>query len=238
MDLDPLVNVPRVRIYLTSYELCAAVTQLAIERIRAGLESRGFFHLALTGGQIGTLISEQLVAIWNRNPAVFAGLHIWWGDERFLPEMSEERNARPVIQHLRSSGAIHVHEAPSSDMTIDLDAAAREYRADVAGIAMDLALFGVGPDGHVASLFPGRWSASETRDVVAVRDSPKPPPSRITFSMAKINASESVWLLAVGENKQHAVVEIFRRDKVTPASNVHGTHETLLFLDRAANPTQ
>lgn len=229
---------PEIRIYRDRDELCAAVTDLAIKRIRADLEAQGVFHLALTGGEIGTLISEQLVAIWNRNPSEFTGLHIWWGDERFLPEMSEDRNAHPVVQYLQSGGAIHIHEAPSSDMTIDLDTAAREYRAEIAGIAMDLSLLGVGPDGHVASLFPGHWSRSETTDVVAVHDSPKPPTARVTFSMAKINASKSIWLLAAGENKQDAVIEIFARDKAIPVSFVHGTDETLLFLDRAANPTQ
>lgn len=229
---------PELKIYENDFELCTAVVAKVIERIRAGLASRGIFHLALTGGTIGTLVTEGLITVWNQTPVDFYGLHIWWGDERFLPEMSEERNARPVIQHLRAGGAIHIHEAPSSDMAIDLDTAAREYRETVVGIAMDLSLFGVGPDGHVASLFPGRWSKSERSDVIAVRDSPKPPPSRITFSMAKINESESVWLLAVGENKRYAVIEIFARDKAVPAAFVHGRHETLLFLDWAANPSQ
>jgi 6-phosphogluconolactonase len=229
---------PDIKIYETRDELCLAVARLAIARIRAGLSTHQVFHLALTGGATGTLITEHLVAIWNQTPSEFVGLHIWWGDERFLPEMSEERNARVVMQYLRSNGAIHVHAAPSSDSTIDLDTAARIYRVEIAGLAMDLSLLGVGPDGHVASLFPGLWNASERRDVVAVRASPKPPPSRVTFSMAKINASQSVWLLAAGENKRHAVIEIFARDKVVPVSFVHGVQETLLFLDRSANPTQ
>ncbi|HEX7405012.1 MAG TPA: 6-phosphogluconolactonase [Candidatus Nanopelagicaceae bacterium] len=227
---------PEIRSYESSDELVASVVQLVLERIRIGLSLRNVFHLALTGGTTGTLITEQLIAIWNHAPAEFTGLHIWWGDERFVPEVSEERNARLVNQYLRSQGAIHVHEAPSSDMTMDLDAAAIEYWAAVSAIAMDLTLLGVGPDGHVASLFPDQWNASETSDVIAVRDSPKPPPSRLTFSMSKINASESVWLLAAGENKRLAVIEIFARDKVVPASFVHGRHETLLFLDDAANP--
>jgi 6-phosphogluconolactonase len=229
---------PEIKTYETSDDLCVAVVQLAIERIRIGLSSHDVFHLALTGGVTGTLVAEQLVAIWNQTPSSYAGLHLWWGDERFVPEMSEERNARPVNQYLRSSGAIRVHEVPSSDVAIDLDTAAEEYRADIQGIAMDLALFGVGPDGHVASLFPGLWNASETRDAIAVQNSPKPPPSRITFSMEKINSSKSIWLLAAGQNKRHAVIEIFARDKVIPASFVHGTQETLLFLDRASNPSQ
>jgi 6-phosphogluconolactonase len=229
---------PEIKSFETGNDLCLAVVELAIDRIRTGLATNGVFHLALTGGATGTLIAEHLVAIWNQTPAEFAGLHIWWGDERFLSEMSEARNARVVIQYLRSNGSIDVHEAPSSNSTINLDTAARMYRADVAGIAMDLTLLGVGPDGHVASLFPGLWNAGETRDVVAVRDSPKPPPARVTFSMAKINTSQAVWLLAMGENKRHAVIEIFARDKVVPASFVQGRQETLLFLDSAANPSQ
>jgi 6-phosphogluconolactonase len=229
---------PEIKSFETGNDLCLAVVELAIDRIRTGLATNGVFHLALTGGATGTLIAEHLVAIWNQTPAEFAGLHIWWGDERFLSEMSEARNARVVIQYLRSNGSIDVHEAPSSNSTINLDTAARMYRADVAGIAMDLTLLGVGPDGHVASLFPGLWNAGETSDVVAVRDSPKPPPARVTFSMAKINTSQAVWLLAMGENKRHAVIEIFARDKVVPASFVQGRQETLLFLDSAANPSQ
>jgi 6-phosphogluconolactonase len=229
---------PEIKSFETGNDLCLAVVELAIDRIRTGLATNGVFHLALTGGATGTLIAEHLVAIWNQTPAEFAGLHIWWGDERFLSEMSEARNARVVIQYLRSNDSIDVHEAPSSNSTINLDTAARMYQADVAGIAMDLTLLGVGPDGHVASLFPGLWNAGETRDVVAVRDSPKPPPARVTFSMAKINTSQAVWLLAMGENKRHAVIEIFARDKVVPASFVQGRQETLLFLDSAANPSQ
>jgi len=229
---------PEIKTYETDDELCGAVVQLAIERIRVGLSSHNIFHLALTGGVTGTLVTEQLVAIWNQTPSSYAGLHLWWGDERFVPEMSDERNARPVSQYLRSHGAIHVHEAPSSDMAVDLQSATEEYRAEIEGTQMDLALFGVGPDGHVASLFPGLWNATEARDVIAVQNSPKPPPSRITFSMAKINSSQSIWLLAAGENKRHAVIEIFARDKVIPAAFVHGIHETLLFLDRASNPSQ
>jgi 6-phosphogluconolactonase len=228
---------PEVKIYENRAGLCAAVAQLAVERIREGLTAHGVFHLALTGGSIGTLVTEELVRIWNLCPADFSGLHIWWGDERFLPEMNEARNARPVIQKLQAGGAIHIHEAPSSDMAMDLDTAARVYRAEIADIDMDLSLFSVGEDGHLASLFPGKWSASETRDVIAILDSPKPPAARITFTMAKINTSNSVWLLAVGENKRHAVLKIFARNKAIPTSFVHGTYETRLFLDRAANPT-
>jgi 6-phosphogluconolactonase len=149
---------PEIKSFETGNDLCLAVVELAIDRIRTGLATNGVFHLALTGGATGTLIAEHLVAIWNQTPAEFAGLHIWWGDERFLSEMSEARNARVVIQYLRSNGSIDVHEAPSSNSTINLDTAARMYRADVAGIAMDLTLLGVGPDGHVASLFPGCFS--------------------------------------------------------------------------------
>jgi 6-phosphogluconolactonase len=200
---------PEIKSFETGNDLCLAVVELAIDRIRTGLATNGVFHLALTGGATGTLIAEHLVAIWNQTPAEFAGLHIWWGDERFLSEMSEARNARVVIQYLRSNGSIDVHEAPSSNSTINLDTAARMYRADVAGIAMDLTLLGVGPDGHVASLFPGLWNAGETRDVVArTNDMPS------SKSLPEIKWSQ-LHLFRVGKRRS-----CFWTVRPTPASRI------------------
>jgi 6-phosphogluconolactonase len=227
-----------IKSYLNVDDLIASVVDLAVKRIRDGISSQHIYNLALTGGTTGTLITERLVAIWNCHPAEFTGLHIWWGDERFVPELSLERNSHLVVRDLRAQGAIQVHKPPSSDMNIDLEHAANAYGAAIAGTTMDLTLLGVGPDGHVASLFTGQWNIGEKREVIAVHDSPKPPPARITFSMAKINASQSVWLLAAGADKRNAIVEIFAKGVGIPAASVNGRAETLLFLDQAANPTQ
>jgi len=228
---------PDVRIVADEGELIREVVELANFRIVQQLEETDAFHLALTGGTLGIAISENLVHAWNANPEKFAGLHLWWGDERFVPEMSEERNARPVLVGLSEDSPIHVHEVLSSDANVDVEVSARRYNADLAGIDMDLTLLGLGPDGHIASLFPGKWEEGEGRNAIPVIDSPKPPLQRVSFSMSKINTSHAVWFVAVGREKHEAVAKIIGRDASIPATHVHGNIETLLFADRAALAT-
>lgn len=227
-------HVPDLRIFKDANELAGAVVQLADLRIEQQLESKGVFHLSLTGGTLGTLVSEGLVAKWNQEPGRYKGLHLWWGDERFVPGMSSERNALPVLQKLAQDSPIHIHQVLSSDSHVDLEVAAKRYSADLFGIEMDLTLLGIGPDGHVASLFPGQWESNEERHAIAVTDSPKPPAHRVSFSMVKINASHAIWLIASGSEKRQAVAKIIARDDSIPGAHVHGKEETLLFVDHAA----
>lgn len=225
---------PDIKICSTKSELADRVVDLVNSRIKHGLDTSGTFHFALTGGSLGILISELLVAHWNQEPERFAGLHLWWGDERFVSELSEERNARPVLMAMSEDSTIHIHQVSSPDSNIEVEVAAKRYNADLFGIEMDLSLLGLGEDGHVASLFPGQWDESEKRGAIEVVDSPKPPRERVSFSMSKINESESVWFIVSGSEKHDAVEKIIARDGSVPASHVHGKVETLLFADLAA----
>jgi 6-phosphogluconolactonase len=225
---------PDIKISSSKEELAQEVADLVNLRVRLKLNEKGFFHLALTGGSLGILISEILVRQWNDEPEKFAGLHLWWGDERFVPELSAERNARPVLMELSDESAIHVHQVMPSDSNVDVEVAAKRYSADLFGIDMDLALLGLGPDGHVASLFPKKWELREERNAIAVLDSPKPPPQRVSLSMSKINSSRSVWFVVSGSEKHDAIEKIIARDSSIPAVHVHGRVETLLFADLAA----
>ena len=229
---------PDVKISTDDVELVASVVALANFRIARQLEETGEFHLALTGGTLGKAISESFVRLWNNNPKTFEGLHLWWGDERFVPEMSEERNASPVLVGLSEDSPIHLHQVLPSDANVTVEIAARRYNADLSGIEMDLTLLGVGPDGHVASLFPGMWDENEWRSAISVVDSPKPPPQRVSFSMAKINSSDAVWFVMNGREKREALARILGRDATIPATHVHGKIETLLFADHAVLATE
>ena len=220
-----------VKSYPNLDELTDAVAGLAISRILQGIDTRGDFHLALTGGEAGGLVSSKLVSQWNAEPEKFLGLHLWWGDERFVPEGSGDRNAITVLEELKENSPIHIHQVLSSDSNVTLSVAARRYAADVAGIDMDLTLLGVGPDGHIASIFPGTAAEDSSSDVLAISDSPKLPPSRVSFSLAKINASDSVWLMASGASKRDAVARILANELSIPATLVHGQVETFLFVD-------
>lgn len=225
---------PDIKICANKSELAVMVANLVNSRIGHGLHATGTFHLALTGGSLGILISELLVTHWNEEPERFVGLHLWWGDERFVPELSEERNARPVLMGMSEDSPIHIHQVSSLDSNIEVEVAAKRYSADLFGIEMDLILLGLGQDGHVASLFPEVWDENEERSAIPVRNSPKPPRQRVSFSMSKINASQSVWFVVSGREKHEAVEKIMARDESIPATHVHGKVETLLFADLSA----
>ena len=102
--------------------------------------------------------------------------------------------------------------------------------------AFDVLLLGIGPEGHVASLFPSRPALHDDRPVVAVRDSPKPPPTRLTLTLPAIQAAREVWVLAAGSEKADAVrLALSGAEPVqVPAAGARGRQRTLFLLDRAA----
>jgi 6-phosphogluconolactonase len=193
-------------------------------------------------------------ALAARRAVDWSQVDLWWGDERFLPEGDPERNetqARAALLDLLSIPAARVHAMPACQgggWGDDPDAAARAYAEELAAAtgdaavapSFDVVLLGVGPDGHVASLFPGHPALEVTSGVtVAVRESPKPPPVRVSLTVEAINAAHEVWLLAAGTEKADAVGTAFRQSLAgardgLPASRVRGRTATLWLLDRAA----
>jgi len=211
--------------------LFEAVINSLISLIRETLDTKGQFHLALTGGGIGGEIAGELARRINQDPEDFRGLHVWWSDERFVPYDSAEGNSFTFLSELSESAEIHIHRPASSDSNIDVDTSARRYAADIYGVAMDLTLLSVGADGHIASLFPGQMDQSEIRDVIAIHDAPKNPPQRVTFSLKKINESSRIWLLASGDEKAPIVERLLSQDRSLPVTHVEARQETLLFTD-------
>jgi 6-phosphogluconolactonase len=134
-------------------------------------------------------------------------------------------------------------DGPAGD---DLDGAAERYADLLAKAArpedhgpvptFDVLLLGVGPDGHVASLFPESPALYDERSVIPVRGAPKPPPTRLSLSLSAINAAREVWLIAAGEEKATAARLALSGAGPTavPAAGVRGRARTLWLLDRAA----
>jgi 6-phosphogluconolactonase len=138
-----------------------------------------------------------------------------------------------------------VHQVPSTDDTSSLAEAADRYAADVREHgpvdgtgSFDVLMLGVGPDGHVASLFPGSPQLDvDDRLSVAVTDSPKPPPERVSLTFAALNRARSVWFLVSGADKAGAVARALADGADlhdVPAAGVTGELETIWFLDRAS----
>ena len=220
-------------IYVDSRELIEEVTAQTVLAIEEGLLERGEFHLVLTGGTLGVAISQALVAIWNSAPEMYQGLHIWFSDERYVSSDSAERNALPLHGTVTNSNIV-IHEALATDNSNSINDAVEDYTRQLDGVVIDLNILGMGPDGHVASLFPGVADLDDQRSIFAITDSPKPPSERISFTMKYINASREVWLVATGAAKADAVAKIIEGDISIPASFVSATARTRLIVDQEA----
>lgn len=248
---------PGVLIHADGTLLARAAAARFITRVVDAQAARGIAHVVLTGGRNGNALLRELGESPASDAVDWAHVHLWWGDERFLPSGDPDRNETQARAELLDKLPLNprfVHAMPASDGPDgnDPEAAAARYAAELAvaaraetdseraGVAVpsfDIALFGVGPDTHVASLFPELPATYETeRTVVAVRGAPKPPPTRITLAFPAIRTAKDVWLLAAGEDKAAAVrIGLAGGGEVqVPVSGAYGRRNTLWLLDRAA----
>jgi 6-phosphogluconolactonase len=232
--------------------LAKAVAARLVTRLVDACAGGASASLVLTGGGIGTRVLAELAAAPARDAIDWRRLDIWWGDERFLPEGHPDRNetgARAALLDHVAVPAERVHPMPPSDGPDgdDPEAAADRYAGWLRAAArpedhgdvpsFDVLLLGIGPEGHVASLFPGMPAVYEQeRTVVAVRGAPKPPPTRLTLTRPAITAARDVWIIASGDDKASAVrLALSAAGPVqVPAAGARGRQQTLFLLDRAA----
>lgn len=242
---------PLVVVHRDAALLAKAVAARLVTALVDAQAARGQASVVLTGGGIGIATLRELAASPARDAIDWSELDVWWGDERFLPGGDAERNETQAREALLDGVDLdpdRVHPMAPSDGVYgdDVDAAAAAY-ADVLTKAarpedhapvpsFDVLLLGVGPDGHVASLFPGAPALYDDRIAIPVRGAPKPPPTRLSLSFAAINAAREVWLVAAGEEKAGAVRNALGGAGSTqvPAAGVSGRARTLWLLDRAA----
>ena len=232
-SLDDFDDDLDLTLYADQTELLEEVTSQLIEVIETGLRINGVFHLALTGGTLGSELTRTLVANWNAHPEMFQGLHIWWSDERFVDRSSAEQNSSPVLNSVTNKN-VTIHILRSSDEVENIDLAVEDYLAQLGETFMDLTILGLGPDGHIASLFPGAAHIDRLEKVIAITDSPKPPAVRATFTLSMINTSTLVWIIAAGASKADAVTKIIEGDLSIPASYVRAADHTRLIVDTDA----
>lgn len=234
-----------LEVYTDKADLIAGIDARFEQVVSQALVTQPLVHVVLTGGTVGIAMLEPIdpehLLDWSR-------IHLWWGDERFVASDSPDRNegqAQRALIHRLPIPAQNIHRMPASDAGLSLDDAAAAYTAELAAFAnsgsvapaFDITLLGIGPDAHVASLFPGHPGVQDaSAAAIAVRNSPKPPPERVSLSLETINASQRVWVVASGADKAEAVQAAFTATEaaVAPASAVEGTLETIFFTDEAA----
>jgi 6-phosphogluconolactonase len=223
-----------------------------VTRLVDAVAAKGQASIVLTGGGIGTKVLAELAAAPARDAVDWHRVEFWWGDERFLPTGDPERNetgARSALLDHVDVLPERVHPMPGPDGPdgADPEAAADRYASELQAAAQpqdregvprfDVLLLGIGPDAHVASLFPGLPALYEDdRTVVAVRGAPKPPPTRLSLTLPAIRSAQDVWILASGAEKAGAVrLALSGGGPVqVPASGARGVQQTLFLLDRAA----
>ncbi|MGY1772100.1 6-phosphogluconolactonase [Blastococcus sp. SYSU D00813] len=243
--------VPDVVVQPDADTLARAVAAALVARLAAAQAVHGTASVVLTGGGIGTAVLRhvaELAAEPVRERVDWTAVDVWWGDERFVPAGDAERNeggARQALLDPVGVPAERVHAMPAADAGFDTpEAAAEWYAGELAAAAgeggslprFDVLLLGMGPEGHVASIFPDSPAVRDERPVVAVRDCPKPPPTRVSLGFPAIASAEEVWLLVSGEGKAEAVARALGgapREEV-PAAGVHGRRATRWLLDAAA----
>ncbi|WP_424214362.1 6-phosphogluconolactonase [Streptomyces sp. BI20] len=246
------MSTPQVVVHRDTDLMAQATAARLITKIVDAQAARGSASVVLTGGRNGNALLKALGTAPARDAVDWTRLDLWWGDERFVPAADPERNhtqAREALLDAVPLDPARVHVMPASDgpQGDDADAGAAAYAAELAraaapedrgGVpAFDVLMLGVGPDTHVASLFPEHPATRETeRTVVGVHGAPKPPPTRISLTLPAINSAREVWLLAAGEDKAGAVALALGGGGGTqvPAAAVRGRARTLWLLDRSA----
>jgi 6-phosphogluconolactonase len=245
-----VTGAPQLVVHRDKELMARAAAARLITKIVDAQSAKGYASVVLTGGRNGNGLLAALAASPARDAVDWSRLDLWWGDERFLPDGDAERNytqARAALLDSVPVNPARVHPMPASDGPYEVDAAAEVYAAELAAAArpedhgqvpaFDVLMLGVGPDTHVASLFPEHPAVRETeRSVVGVHGAPKPPPTRISLTLPAIRAAREVWLLAAGEDKAGAAaIALSGAGEVqAPAAGARGRSRTLWLLDAAA----
>jgi 6-phosphogluconolactonase len=197
---------------------CETVDEV-VERTADGLATaidaartvHGHAHVALSGG---STVGQVYRALGPKLPE-WRDVHLWYGDERIVPLDD------PESTHRLATGTLDAPDAIWHPLAVELgcEGAAAAYAEELGDTVIDVALNGMGPDGHTASLFPGHPQLNAGGVAVCVRDSPKPPPERVTLTLGKLNEARRIVLVVTGEDKAPMLARVLAgADPDVPAS--------------------
>ena len=233
---------PLVEVHEDPAELATAVAGELLNRIADAQASGAVPNICLTGGTIAEAIHREVARHADDSGVDWGAVDFWFGDERFVAPDSADRNAGQAKAAFLDEVGVpehRIHQMASTADAADVGAGASAYAQELRahGGHFDVVMLGVGPDGHIASLFPGFEQLDATDELaVGVTGSPKPPPERISLTYPALRDATSVWFLVSGDGKAEAVASALGGADLhqTPAAGVQGRDETIWFLDRAA----
>ncbi|EAR24371.1 6-phosphogluconolactonase [marine actinobacterium PHSC20C1] len=241
-------NERRAIVHTTKTELAQAVADRFLRKVPHIIAEFDEATIVLTGGSMGQAVLAAINDSPKRDAVDWSRVNFWWGDERWLPAGDAERNDLQahiaLLDHVPVDPA-RVHAYPASNAGLSLDDAARSYSDELAKHAarsgkfpnFDIVFLGVGPDGHIASLFPEREGIREAEaTVIAVRNSPKPPDERLSLTLPVLNSSVRIWAVVAGSDKASALGLTLAGASYNevPAAGLEGRRKTLFFVDSDA----
>lgn len=248
---QPMPSEPELLVHTDLDSLAADVAGRVLATLADAQQRRGRAALALTAGSVMEASWRAIATSAARNSVDWSLVDVFWADERFVPAGSSDRNDGPadtiLFDHAPFAAARRFPMPASDGLYTGLDAAAGHYAAQLhsarrlddadAVPSFDVVLLGLGPDGHCASLFPDHPGVyDDSGPVIAVRNSPKPPPERISLSFAGLAAANEIWFVASGAGKAEAVAKAHSgapREQV-PSAGPKGKVRTLWLIDRDA----
>ncbi len=239
----PQPTVPQI--YPDATALADAACALIAADSQRAIAERGTFSIALSGGSTPKAVYALLASPAWRERIEWGRWLVFWSDERFVsladPDSSYLLANQMLLSHVPVPEdqvfpvATHLPDPESAAMAYELTLTARLGALP----RLDLIMLGMGPDGHTASIFPGQPEARQPIDglVLAVRNAPKPPPLRVSFSYRLINAAARALFLAAGADKAETLAAIFEGQAnraALPAQGVRPERGELSWMVDAA----
>jgi 6-phosphogluconolactonase len=195
----------------TVEEVAEATADVLATAIDSARTVRGAAHVALSGG---STVGQVYRRLGPKLPE-WRDVHLWYGDERVVPLDD------PESTHRLATSTLEAPDAVWHPLAVDLgcEAASAAYAEELGDTVIDVALNGMGPDGHTASLFPGHPMLHASGIAVCVRDSPKPPPERMTLTLEKLNEARRIVVVVTGADKAPMLARVLAGpDPDVPAS--------------------
>ena len=241
-------NERRVLVHPDKQSLAGSVAARFITKIIDVIEEQGEANVVLTGGTMGGAVLAAIRDSPARGSVDWSLISFWYGDERFLPVGDPERNDTQAKANLLDAldlDPAQLHSMPAPGDYLTIEDAADAYAAELASAGQggkpyprfDVTFLGVGPDGHIASLFPDHASVHDTGHVVISETySPKPPAERLSLTLPTINSSDRIWLVLAGADKASALGLTLAGASIedVPAAGAEGRKRTVFFVDKEA----
>jgi 6-phosphogluconolactonase len=249
-------KIRKKKVFPTDDDVAEAMAEYTFNLSKKFCEERDYFTVVISGGDLTYWLRKLLDAKYD-NKIEWSKWHIFWVDERVVPLDDEDSNYKQALDRFLSDPKVTIPNGNiyTIDQTCaglgDAKGAALLYEECIKRLVnqnvirtykssgfpqFDLQLLGMGPDGHMASLFPGRYQINEKASLVTyiTNSTTKPPPKRITFTLPVINCASYNLMAVCGEAQADAVAKVFKNDFTLPAARLTADTEAIWYLDQAA----